>query len=125
MCTMQLENKTARILHIGLTGGKALAIPPMETGGIIVEMSDPEKAAFDIAVASEEVQSWITGGALIVTEIADPPPPEAGDAREGIGDPLRPPTEPPPEPPTEPPPVEPPPEVPEHVRRGKRSSRDE
>jgi len=121
MCTFQLENKAARILHIGLGGGKILTIPPT-VGGITVEMSDPEKAKFEIAIATEEVKSWIDGGVLVVTEkVEEPPPPEAGDGGTRLGG--LPSTEPPPEEPR--PEVEPPPEIPEHVRRGRRGGRDE
>jgi len=132
MCFYQLENKTARILHVGLGGGKSLAIPPMETGGIVVEMTDPEKAAFAAAMATEEVKGWIDGGMLIITEKEEePPPPEAGEGEGETGtrrDPEAPPPTDPslPEAPPSPslPQHEPPPEVPEHVRRGRRS-RDE
>jgi hypothetical protein len=131
MANLRLENKTARILHISTGGGATLAIPPVE-GGITVQMSDSEKAAFDANVATDEVQSWITGGVLVITDMegtTDPPPPppegETGGTRRqepptGEGDAPRQDVFPdgaytPPEPP---------PEVPEHVR-GRKRSRDD
>jgi hypothetical protein len=84
MPTLQLENKTARILHISMGDGATITIPPTE-GGIVVELSDAEKAAFDANVATEEVQEWITGGVLVITEKVPEPPPPDPPLREGEG----------------------------------------
>lgn len=70
MPKVKLENKTAKILHVSLGGGKNVAIPPTE-GGITVKFSEREKEAFDKNVATDEVQSWIAAGDLTVEDLPD------------------------------------------------------
>jgi hypothetical protein len=70
MPRVKLENKTARILHISLGGGKNVAVPPAE-GGIKVKFSDSEKEAFDKNVATPEVQGWIDAGDLVIEELEE------------------------------------------------------
>lgn len=78
MPVVKLENKTARILHISLGGGRNVAIPPT-VGGIKVKMSDSEKEAFDLNVATETVQEWISSDALVITEVEAEPEADAED----------------------------------------------
>lgn len=70
MPKVKLENKTARILHISMGGGKNIAIPPTE-GGITAKLSEAEKEAFDKNVATDEVQSWIAAGDLVVEDLPE------------------------------------------------------
>lgn len=72
---IKLENKTARILHVSLGGGKSVPVPPVE-GGITLKLTDSEKEDFDANLATETVQEWIAAGDLVVTEKA----PKLGDA---------------------------------------------
>lgn len=83
MPVVKLENKTARILHVSLGGGRNVAIPPTE-GGIKVKMSDSEKESFDLNVATETVQEWIDSGDLIISEGEAEPP--ADDAEDDLDD---------------------------------------
>lgn len=70
---VKLENKSARILCIGLGGGESLAIPPSE-GGIEVSFDDAEQERFDKALATPAVKAWIEAEELVVSEGADPAP---------------------------------------------------
>lgn len=77
MPTVKLENKTARILHIGLGGGAAVTVPPTDpstgSGGVVLQMDDTERERFDRAVATPAVQEWVEAEELVITEEADPP----------------------------------------------------
>ena len=73
---VKLENKTARILMIGLGGGESLAIPPTE-GGIEVSFDDGEQERFDKALATPAVKAWTEAGELVVTAEASEPKDEA------------------------------------------------
>ena len=79
MPVVKLENKSARILHISLGGGRNVPVPPSEKGPMTVKLSDSEKEAFDINVATETVQEWITAGDLVITDAEPEPEPEPED----------------------------------------------
>lgn len=98
MCFYKFENKSARILHIGVGEGQTLAIPPTE-GGVTIEVQDADKPAFQANIQTPAVQAWINDGQLTITEVEEAPPPDP-PVRQG-DEPLRkgddqPPTEPPP-----------------------------
>lgn len=66
MATIKLENKSARILMVGIGGGECVTIPPTE-GGIEVSFDDAEQERFDKAVATPAVKEWIDAGELVVS----------------------------------------------------------
>lgn len=80
MATIKIENKSARILMIGLGGGVCVSVPPSE-GGIEVSFDDAEQEQFDKAVATPAVKAWIEAGELVVgaggAEAEAKPPAEA------------------------------------------------
>lgn len=85
MASVKLENKSARILIIGLSGGASLTVPPTDPttgiGAITVEMTDDDRARFDAAIATTAVKEWVDAGELVVTDEAEPEAkdePEAG-----------------------------------------------
>lgn len=86
MASVKLENKSARILHIGLGGAESIAVPPTEGGITVTFASDSEQARFDAAVATPAVQEWVEAGELVI-ESADPPePPELPEADDDDAD---------------------------------------
>lgn len=82
--SIQFENKSARILHIGLGGSEFITIPPREEGGgTTVTVDDAEKERLDKALATPTVKQWIDDGELVMTEgAAEPPPEDAAAKRE-------------------------------------------
>ena len=77
---IKLENTTQRILMLHLKGGRIVAIPPRAEApeGVTIEMSDAQKPAFDVALASPAVLAWVHAGELLVTlETPEPSEPAA------------------------------------------------
>ena len=89
MASVKLDNKSARILMVGLGGGESLTVPPTDpttgVGGITVKFTDDEKERFDKAIATPAVQEWIEAEELVISDgPADPEPkdkPSRGQAQ--------------------------------------------
>lgn len=68
MASVRLENKSARILLIGLGGAESISVPPAEGGIVVTFSSGAEQERFARAVATPAVQEWIDSGELVLTD---------------------------------------------------------
>ena len=74
---LRLENKTEHVLHIALTGGAVISVPPAENEGqgkAITFATAEERARFERAMQTETVQRWIRDKELVVHGGGDAPP---------------------------------------------------
>lgn len=79
---VKLENKSARVLHIGLGDGQTLSVPPTE-GGVEFTLTDEEQKLLDKNLETPAVQALIEAGELVVGGGGDKTAPKAEDKSEG------------------------------------------